>query len=70
MKLNWCGVVWPRHSLATPQTVLQYASMLEERRFFEASFAAFEKGLARFKYPHAFLLWYGPPPPLPLPLPH
>jgi hypothetical protein len=34
--------------------------MLEEKNFFEASFSAFEKGLACFKYPHAFLLWYCP----------
>jgi len=43
--------------VATPQVVMNYAAHLEENKYFEDSFRAFEKGLAVFKFPHAAELW-------------
>lgn len=43
--------------LATPQIVLNFAVFLEDHKHFEASFKAFEKGVALFKQPHCHDLW-------------
>ena len=43
--------------VATPQMVLNYASYLEGRNFFEDSFRAFERGIAVFPWPHVRPLW-------------
>jgi len=43
--------------IATPQTVVNYANMLEEHQYFEESFKVYERGLDLFSYPVAFELW-------------
>ena len=43
--------------IATPQTVVNYANLLEENRYFEESFKTYERGLDLFSYPVAFELW-------------
>ena len=43
--------------IATPQTVVNYASLLEEKKYFEESFKVYERGLDLFSYPVAFELW-------------
>lgn len=43
--------------IATPQTVVNYANLLEEHKFFEESFKIYERGLDLFSYPVAFELW-------------
>ena len=43
--------------IATPQVVLNYASMLEEKRFFEDAFTVYERGVAMFKWPFVYELW-------------
>ncbi|PWW80625.1 protein prenylyltransferase [Tuber magnatum] len=43
--------------IATPQTVVNYATLLEENRYFEESFKVYERGLDLFTYPVAFELW-------------
>src|SRR6201992_1269555 len=43
--------------IATPQTVVNYANLLEEHKYFEESFKIFERGLDLFSYPVAFELW-------------
>lgn len=45
--------------VATPSHVLNYASFLKEKKYFEESFAAYERGLDMFPFPHAgaTLLW-------------
>ncbi|KAK4953475.1 pre-mRNA-splicing factor syf1 [Elasticomyces elasticus] len=43
--------------IATPQTVVNYASLLEENSYFEDSFKIYERGLDLFTYPVAFELW-------------
>ena len=43
--------------IATPQTVVNYANLLEENQYFEDSFRVYERGLDRFKYPVAFEIW-------------
>jgi len=43
--------------IATPQTVVNYANLLEENKYFEDSFKIYERGLDLFKYPVAFELW-------------
>ena len=43
--------------IATPQTVVNYANLLEENKYFEESFKVFERGLDLFSYPVAFELW-------------
>ena len=46
-------------NVATPSHVLNYASFLKDKRYFEESFAAYERGLGLFPFPHpgASLLW-------------
>ncbi|KAI9860554.1 MAG: pre-mRNA-splicing factor syf1 [Vezdaea acicularis] len=43
--------------IATPQTVVNFANLLEENKYFEESFKVFERGLDLFNYPVAFELW-------------
>ncbi|ETN45174.1 pre-mRNA-splicing factor syf1 [Cyphellophora europaea CBS 101466] len=43
--------------IATPQTVVNYANLLEEHGYFEESFKVYERGLDLFSYPVAFELW-------------
>lgn len=43
--------------IATPQTIVNYANLLEEQGYFEESFKVYEKGLDVFTYPVAFELW-------------
>jgi pre-mRNA-splicing factor SYF1 len=43
--------------IATPQTVVNYANLLEENGYFEDSFKIFERGLDLFSYPVAFEIW-------------
>ncbi|KAJ5527226.1 hypothetical protein N7451_003818 [Penicillium sp. IBT 35674x] len=43
--------------IATPQTVVNYANLLEENDYFEDSFKVYERGLDLFSYPVAFELW-------------
>ncbi|KAJ6184556.1 hypothetical protein N7519_005857 [Penicillium mononematosum] len=43
--------------IATAQTVVNYANLLEENKYFEESFKVYERGLDLFTYPVAFELW-------------
>ena len=43
--------------IATPQSVVNYANLLEENGYFEESFKIYERGLDLFSYPVAFELW-------------
>ncbi|ENH75275.1 Pre-mRNA-splicing factor SYF1 [Fusarium oxysporum f. sp. cubense race 1] len=42
--------------IATPQTVVNYANLLEEHKYYEESFKIYERGLDLFSYPVAFEL--------------
>ncbi len=43
--------------VATPQIVLNYAALLEQNKFFEQAFRAYEKGVDLFGFPHVFPIW-------------
>jgi len=43
--------------IATPQTVVNYANLLEENKYFEESFKVYERGFDLFSSPVAFELW-------------
>mmetsp|Transcript_27913 Transcript_27913/g.86345 ORF Transcript_27913/g.86345 Transcript_27913/m.86345 type:complete len:928 (+) Transcript_27913:155-2938(+) len=43
--------------VATPQIVANYAALLEEHEYFEDAFAAYERGVALFRWPHVRELW-------------
>lgn len=43
--------------IATPQTVVNLANLLEENGYYEDSFKVYERGLDLFSYPVAFELW-------------
>jgi len=43
--------------IATPQTVVNFANLLEEHKYFEESFTIYERGLDLFDYPVAFEIW-------------
>ncbi|KAJ1911923.1 pre-mRNA-splicing factor syf1 [Mycoemilia scoparia] len=43
--------------IATPQTIVNYAQYLEEKKYFEDSFRVYERGIELFGYPVAFELW-------------
>ena len=43
--------------IATPQTVVNYANLLEEHGYHEESYKVYERGLDLFNYPVAFELW-------------
>ncbi|KAF6150474.1 hypothetical protein GIB67_030275 [Kingdonia uniflora] len=38
--------------IATPQIIINYASLLEEHKYFEDAFRVYERGVKIFKYPH------------------
>ncbi|CAM6119372.1 unnamed protein product [Calypogeia fissa] len=43
--------------IATPQIILQYAYMLESKKYFEDAFKVYERGVRLFKYPHVRDIW-------------
>mmetsp|Transcript_10176 Transcript_10176/g.11756 ORF Transcript_10176/g.11756 Transcript_10176/m.11756 type:complete len:365 (+) Transcript_10176:79-1173(+) len=43
--------------IATPATILNYANLLEENKYYEDSFRAYEKGIALFPWPHVKEIW-------------
>ena len=43
--------------IATPQIIINYGMFLEENKYFEEAFKAYEKGIALFKWPHVYDLW-------------
>ncbi|KAJ5893528.1 hypothetical protein N7495_005219 [Penicillium taxi] len=43
--------------IATPQTIVNFANLLEENNYYEDSFKIYERGLDLFSYPVAFELW-------------
>ncbi|KAF2672213.1 pre-mRNA-splicing factor syf1 [Microthyrium microscopicum] len=43
--------------IATPQTIVNYANLMEEQKYYEESFKIYERGLELFSYPVAFELW-------------
>jgi pre-mRNA-splicing factor SYF1 len=43
--------------IATPMTVINYAAFLKERKYYEESFKAYERGVAVFKFPNALDIW-------------
>lgn len=44
--------------IATPQLILNYASFLEERQYYEDSFRVFERGVSLFKWPNSCNIWH------------
>jgi pre-mRNA-splicing factor SYF1 len=40
------------------QVILNYAEFLQGQKFWEDSFAVYEKGIAQFKYPHVEAIWH------------
>ncbi len=43
--------------MATPQLLLNYATFLEEHKFFEDSFRVYERGIDLFKHPYVGPVW-------------
>ncbi|OMO70432.1 RNA-processing protein, HAT helix [Corchorus capsularis] len=43
--------------IATPQIVLNYASLLLEKKYYEDAFKVYERGVNIFKYPHVKDIW-------------
>jgi len=43
--------------VATPQTVLNYAALLQESKHWEDSFSVYERGVNAFRYPHVRDIW-------------
>ncbi|KAK9472283.1 uncharacterized protein V1510DRAFT_134652 [Dipodascopsis tothii] len=43
--------------IATPLTVVNYASVLEEHKYYEEAFKVYERGVELFSYPVAFEIW-------------
>jgi pre-mRNA-splicing factor SYF1 len=43
--------------IATPQLILNYAKFLEEHRYYEDSFKAYEKGVQIFNFPYVYDIW-------------
>lgn len=43
--------------IANPQTIVNYATFLEENQYFEESFKVYERGIELFGWPIAFELW-------------
>ncbi|ODV84700.1 hypothetical protein CANARDRAFT_28855 [[Candida] arabinofermentans NRRL YB-2248] len=46
-----------RMKLATPLTILNYATFLQEHEHFEQSFKIYERGVSVFKYPSSYEIW-------------
>uniref|UniRef100_A0A8C5H8J0 Pre-mRNA-splicing factor SYF1 n=1 Tax=Gouania willdenowi TaxID=441366 RepID=A0A8C5H8J0_GOUWI len=43
--------------IATPQIIINYAMFLEEHKYFEESFKAYERGIALFRWPNVYDIW-------------
>ncbi|RKO91332.1 hypothetical protein BDK51DRAFT_36031 [Blyttiomyces helicus] len=43
--------------IATPQIIINYATFLEEQKWFEESYRVYERGIELFGYPIAFDIW-------------
>jgi pre-mRNA-splicing factor SYF1 len=43
--------------IATPQIVINYGMFLEEHKYYEEAFRAYEKGIALFKWPNVYDIW-------------
>lgn len=43
--------------IANPQTIVNYATFLQENQYFEESFKVYERGIELFGWPIAFELW-------------
>jgi pre-mRNA-splicing factor SYF1 len=43
--------------VASPQLIINFAHFLEEHKFYEESFKAYEKGISLFKFPHSLDIW-------------
>ncbi|OUS43655.1 hypothetical protein BE221DRAFT_194353 [Ostreococcus tauri] len=43
--------------VATPQIILNYAHLLQEKNFFEDAFQIYEKGVSAFKFPYSKEIW-------------
>ncbi|CAN0925342.1 Pre-mRNA-splicing factor SYF1 [Linum grandiflorum] len=43
--------------IATPQIIINYAWLLEEKKYFEDAFKVYERGVKIFKYPHVKDIW-------------
>lgn len=43
--------------VATPLLILNYASLMEEHKYFEDSFRVYEKGIDLFDFPHVYPIW-------------
>jgi len=43
--------------LATPQTILNYGSFLENSGYYEESFRVYEKAINNFQWPHVYDIW-------------
>lgn len=43
--------------ICTPQIIINYGMFLEEHKYFEEAFRAYEKGIALFKWPNVFDIW-------------
>ncbi|KAF4518796.1 hypothetical protein B566_EDAN005417 [Ephemera danica] len=55
-----CKAVYDRIldlKIATPQIVINYGLFLEEHKYYEEAFRAYEKGIALFKWPNVYDIW-------------
>ncbi|KAG5681125.1 hypothetical protein PVAND_010585 [Polypedilum vanderplanki] len=43
--------------ICTPQIIINYGMFLEENKYFEEAFRAYEKGIALFKWPNVYDIW-------------
>nr|GEV24865.1 pre-mRNA-splicing factor SYF1 [Tanacetum cinerariifolium] len=43
--------------IATPQIIINYATLLEDHKYFEDAFKVYERGVKIFKYPHVKDIW-------------
>lgn len=44
--------------IATPQVILNYASYLEEKQYYEDSFRVYERGVSLFRWPASYNIWH------------
>ncbi|XP_046404524.1 pre-mRNA-splicing factor syf1 homolog [Ischnura elegans] len=55
-----CKAVYDRIidlKIATPQIIINYGLFLEEHKYYEEAFRAYEKGIALFKWPNVYDIW-------------
>jgi pre-mRNA-splicing factor SYF1 len=55
-----CKAVYDRIidlKIATPQIIINYGLFLEENKYFEEAFRAYEKGISLFKWPNVYDIW-------------